>query len=221
MRASRRTRIVRRGELVRVAQLALVLEVVDSARAHQVGGHVDALATPAAVGRGSQWSVMRCSHARRAGSGRAAVGSGQGGQAHPSCPASSKSKRETVVVGQYNVTQALDPVFCGPHPAVRMCGCFFDLMRSEFRTAAVRNVHRISVRTAFLFGADLGNPVRDPSPGVISAPPSRFLGRVGGPSRSDPASTRAPPPEVGFWGAHFEMESEPRCPRSELTLSEK
>jgi hypothetical protein len=100
VRASRRTRIVRRGELVRVAQLALVLEVVDSARAHQVGGHVDALATPAAVGRGSQWSVMRCSHARRAGSGRAAVGSGQGGQAHPSCPASSKSKRETVVVGQ-------------------------------------------------------------------------------------------------------------------------
>ena len=92
---------------------------------------------------------------------------------------------------------------------------------AESRTAAVRNVHRISVRTAFLFGADLGNPVRDPSPGVISAPPSRFLGRVGGPSRSDPASTRAPPPEVGFWGAHFEMESEPRCPRSELTLSEK
>ena len=118
VRASRRTRIVRRGELVRVAQLALVLEVVYSARAHQVGGHVDALATPAAVGRDSQWSVMRCSHARRAGSGRAAVGSGQGGQAHPSCPASSKSKRETVVVGQ-----ALDPVFCGPQscgPYVRM-----------------------------------------------------------------------------------------------------
>jgi hypothetical protein len=111
VRASRRTRIVRRGELVRVAQLALVVEVVDSARAHQVGGHVDALATPAAVGRGSQWSVMRCSHARRAGSGRAAVGSGQGGQAHPSCPASSKSKRETVV--SRILRQPLDPVFCG------------------------------------------------------------------------------------------------------------
>ena len=109
-----RTRIVRRGELVRVAQLALVLEVVDSARAHQVGGHADALATPAAVGRGSQWSVMRCSHARRAGSGRAAVGSGQGGQAHPSCPASSKSKRETVVVG----SRILRTSSCGPY--VRM-----------------------------------------------------------------------------------------------------
>jgi len=40
------SRIVRRSDLVRVAQLVLVLEVVDSARARQVGGNVDVLATP-------------------------------------------------------------------------------------------------------------------------------------------------------------------------------
>jgi hypothetical protein len=52
VRSARRTGVVRRIELVRVAQLALVLEDVDSARARQVGGHVDALAAPAVVGRG-------------------------------------------------------------------------------------------------------------------------------------------------------------------------
>ena len=39
---------------------------------------------------GSQWEASQGSHARCAGSVRAVVGSGQGGQAHPSCPASAR-----------------------------------------------------------------------------------------------------------------------------------
>ena len=35
-----------------IVQLELVLELVDSARTRQAGGHGDALATPVAVGRG-------------------------------------------------------------------------------------------------------------------------------------------------------------------------
>ena len=78
MRATRRTGTVRRSELVLVEQLALVLEVVDSARARQVGGNVDARATPAAVGRG-QSVVGNAALARqtRMHSVRAAVGSGR------------------------------------------------------------------------------------------------------------------------------------------------
>ena len=44
---------------------------------------------------GSRRSTTRCSHARRAGSVRAAVGSGRGGQAHPSCPASARFSTST------------------------------------------------------------------------------------------------------------------------------
>ena len=75
---SRLTGLIRRIELVRVAQLALVLEVVDSARARQVGGHVDALATPEAVGRGqsmvSNAALARQTRRQRAGSGRQRAG---------------------------------------------------------------------------------------------------------------------------------------------------
>ena len=39
---------------------------------------------------GSQWEASQGSHARCAGSVRAVVGSGQGGQAHPSCPGSAR-----------------------------------------------------------------------------------------------------------------------------------
>ena len=78
MRYARRTGVVRRIELVRVAQLALVLEVVDSARARQVGGHVDALAAPAVVGRGqsvgSITGLARQMRGQRAGSGRQRAG---------------------------------------------------------------------------------------------------------------------------------------------------
>ena len=78
MRSARRTGVVRRIELVRVAQLALVLEDVDSARARQVGGHVDALAAPAVVGRGqsvgSITGLARQMRGQRAGSGRQRAG---------------------------------------------------------------------------------------------------------------------------------------------------
>ena len=78
MRAARRTGNVRLSELVAVAQLALVLEVVDSARARQVGEHVDALATPEAVGRGQSMvrnaALARQTRRQRAGSGRQRAG---------------------------------------------------------------------------------------------------------------------------------------------------
>jgi hypothetical protein len=78
VRSARLTGLIRRIELVRVAQLALVLEVVDSARARQVGGHVDALATPEAVGRGqsmvSNAALARQTRRQRAGSGRQRAG---------------------------------------------------------------------------------------------------------------------------------------------------
>jgi hypothetical protein len=90
MRAARRTGTARRSELVLVEQLALVLEVVDSARARQVGGNVDACATPAAVGRGqsavSNAALARQTRKQRAGSGRQLAGRA----AHPSCPASAR-----------------------------------------------------------------------------------------------------------------------------------
>ena len=44
---------------------------------------------------GSQWEASQGSHARCAGSVRAVVGSGQGGQAHPSCPASARFSTST------------------------------------------------------------------------------------------------------------------------------
>ena len=78
VRSARLTGLIRRIELVRVAQLALVLEVVDSARARQVGGHVDALATPEAVGRGQSMvrnaALARQTRRQRAGSGRQRAG---------------------------------------------------------------------------------------------------------------------------------------------------
>jgi hypothetical protein len=90
MRAARSTGTARRSELVLVEQLALVLEVVDSARARQVGGNVDACATPAAVGRGqsavSNAALARQTRKQRAGSGRQLAGRA----AHPSCPASAR-----------------------------------------------------------------------------------------------------------------------------------
>ena len=86
MRAARRTGTARRSELVLVEQLALLLEVVDSARARQVGGNVDARATPAAVGRGqsavSNAELARQTRKQRAGSGRQLAGRA----AHPSWP---------------------------------------------------------------------------------------------------------------------------------------
>ena len=78
MRAAWRTRSVRRSELVRVAQLVLVLEVVDSVRARQVGGNVDALAKPVAVGRRqsevNNAVLARQTRRQRAGSGRQRAG---------------------------------------------------------------------------------------------------------------------------------------------------
>ena len=78
VRAARRTGSVRLSELVPVAQLALVLEVVDSVRARQVGGQLDALATPAVVGRGqsvgSITALARQTRRQRAGSGRQRAG---------------------------------------------------------------------------------------------------------------------------------------------------
>ena len=78
VRAARRTGSVRLSELVAVAQLALVLEVVDSVRARQVGGQVDALATPAVVGRGqsvgSITALARQTRRQRTGSGRQRAG---------------------------------------------------------------------------------------------------------------------------------------------------
>ena len=78
VRAAWRTRSVRRSELVRVAQLVLVLEVVDSVRARQVGGNVDALAKPVAVGRRqsevNNAVLARQTRRQRAGSGRQRAG---------------------------------------------------------------------------------------------------------------------------------------------------
>ena len=85
VRAARRTGSVRLSELVPVAQLALVLEVVDSVRARQVVEGKCSRRLRWWEG-GSQWAASRRSHARRAGSVRAAVGSGRVGQAHLSWP---------------------------------------------------------------------------------------------------------------------------------------
>jgi hypothetical protein len=78
VRAAWCTRSVRRSELVRVAQLVLVLEVVDSVRARQVGGNVDALAKPVAVGRRqsevNNAVLARQTRRQRAGSGRQRAG---------------------------------------------------------------------------------------------------------------------------------------------------
>ena len=90
MRSARRTGVVRRIELVRVAQLALISRTsTQRARVKSEGMSTRSRRLRWWEG-GSQWEASQGSHARCAGSVRAVVGSGQGGQAHPSCPVSAR-----------------------------------------------------------------------------------------------------------------------------------